>query len=235
MSQAIPSAIAVIPARGGSKGIPGKNLREIGGVPLIGRAVIAAKRAISVSRVFVSTDDRDIAAAAESYGAEIVWRPAELASDTASSEAALLHALQTLEEKQGLTPDLLIFIQCTSPFVTSVDIDGCVGKLIDAGADSAFTAVRTHHFLWRYNGTGEAVEGINHNKAVRLRRQDRQPEFMENGAVYVMKCTEFRNFRHRFFGKTVCHPMESMASIEIDDPADLSLAAAIATTMLGRT
>ena len=108
-------ALALIPARGGSKGIPGKNLQSVGGVPLIGRTVAAAKASTRVGRVVVSTDDDAIATAAKEYGAEVVRRPAAIASDTASSESALLHALDTLEQQSSL-PKQLVFLQCTSPF-----------------------------------------------------------------------------------------------------------------------
>src|SRR5262245_2152884 len=119
-----PSCCAVIPARGGSKGIIGKNLRVVGGKPLIAHTILAARSARCIERVVVSTDDPAIAEASRAFGAEIVWRPSELASDTASSEAALLHALETLAREQQYRPELLAFLQCTSPLTLAEDIDG---------------------------------------------------------------------------------------------------------------
>ena len=112
-------ALALIPARGGSKGIPGKNLQTVGGVPLVCRSIRAALASNGVGRVVVSTDDEAIAAAAETEGAEVIQRPAEIAGDTASSESALLHALDVLE-KQGPLEAEMVFLQCTSPFTLSL-------------------------------------------------------------------------------------------------------------------
>ena len=108
----------MIPARGGSKGIPGKNLQHVGGLSLVARSVRAALASRRVKRVIVSTDDDAIAAEAQAHGAEVVQRPVAIAGDTASSESALLHALDTLEQ-QGPLPAQLVFLQCTSPFTTS--------------------------------------------------------------------------------------------------------------------
>ena len=218
------STLVVIPARGGSKGVPGKNLARVGGVPLVARAVQAAVAA-GVGAVVVSTDDDAIAAVAEAAGARVVRRPAELAGDTASSEAALLHALDEHESLAGAV-DVLVMVQCTSPFVTASEIAECVAA-IGAGADSAFTAAPTHGFLWRRDGSGQAV-GINHDRATRPRRQDRTPEFLETGAVYAMRTDGFRDRRHRFFGRTVLVETDPGRVLEIDEPADLERARALA-------
>ncbi|MET0282774.1 MAG: NTP transferase domain-containing protein, partial [Steroidobacteraceae bacterium] len=128
---------AVIPARGGSKSVPGKNLRRVNGRSLLRRAVEAAKGAKWISRTFVSTDDARIAEAASELGALVVARPTELSSDVASSESALLHALQDASERFGHLPDILVFIQCTSPFLRSADIDGMVTLLQEQRGDCA--------------------------------------------------------------------------------------------------
>ncbi|HWH96886.1 MAG TPA: NTP transferase domain-containing protein, partial [Pseudolysinimonas sp.] len=117
--------VAVIPARGGSKGVPGKNLRRVGGMPLIGRAVAAARAASRVDRVVVSTDDDEIAAVAREWGAEVVDRPAALAGDTASSESALMHTLDTLRSR-GVETGILVFLQATSPFIDPADLDDAI-------------------------------------------------------------------------------------------------------------
>jgi len=214
---------AVIPARGGSKGIPGKNLKRIAGQPLVAWTIQAAKRARHVQRVIVSTDDPAIAQVAREHGAEVVERPAELSNDTASSESALLHALEHLEQAQDYRPELLVFLQCTSPLTEPGDIDGTIELLQEQKADSACSVARFHYFLWRPVADGGA-EGINHDKRVRLRRQDREPEFLETGAVYVMRAAGFRASRHRFFGKTVLYETPAERVCEIDEPIDLQLA-----------
>lgn len=214
---------AIIPARGGSKGVPRKNLQLVGGVPLVGRAVQAARGSQQVQGVFVSTDDPEIASVAREYGAEVIWRPEELASDTASSESALLHALEYLHSEKGMHVDLLVFIQCTSPFVESKDIDAMIAMLAIREADCIFTVTRFHGFVWKADEQVGAV-GVNHDRAVRPRRQEREAEFLENGAVYIMRAAGFTQHKHRFFGKVLMYEMPAERSLEIDDPSDLLLA-----------
>jgi len=212
--------IAIIPARGGSKGIPRKNIRYVAGKPLLVWNVEAARGAESVSRVVVSTDDQEIAAVAAEHGAEVVVRPTELASDQASSEAALLHVLEVLGREESYNPETVVFLQCTSPLTVPQDIDGTVETLLDKKADSAFTASEFHHFLWQEGADG-LVEGVNHDKAERQRRQDRRPQYLETGAVYAMRTEGFLKAKHRFFGKTVLHIVPPERVLEIDEMEDL--------------
>jgi YrbI family 3-deoxy-D-manno-octulosonate 8-phosphate phosphatase len=221
-SQGTIRCYAVIPARGGSKGIVGKNLRVVAGKPLIAHSILAARAAERVDKVLVSTDDPAIAEASQRYGAEVVWRPSELASDTASSESALLHALDSLSAQAGDDPELLAFLQCTSPLTLAEDIDGTIAKLLADQADSALAVARFHYFTWRDSAAGALA--VNHDKSVRPRRQDRSAEFLETGAVYVMRVPGFRQARHRFFGKTVLYEMPAERVCEIDEPLDLELA-----------
>ena len=117
--------VCIIPARGGSKGIPRKNLKKITGHPLIAHSILHAKNANSINYIFVSTDDPEIADVAISYGAEVIQRPMELSGDSDSSESALVHALGVIKER-GLYPDLVVFLQCTSPLRDGNDIDKAV-------------------------------------------------------------------------------------------------------------
>jgi YrbI family 3-deoxy-D-manno-octulosonate 8-phosphate phosphatase len=212
----------VIPARGGSKGIPRKNVQPVGGVPLIARTVGAALGASSIDRVFVTTDDAEIADVARAAGAEVVLRPDDLAGDTASSESAVLHALTAI----GDAPDVVVMLQCTSPFTLPEDVDGTTGLVRTGRADCAFTAAATHGFLWR---TGEGgAQAVNHDAARRPRRQDRVPEFLETGAVYAMATAGFLEHRHRFFGRNELYEVPVERALEIDTPADLALAEALA-------
>jgi YrbI family 3-deoxy-D-manno-octulosonate 8-phosphate phosphatase len=234
MSMYVPDRVvtAVIPARGGSKGIPGKNLARVAGVSLLGRAVQACRLAQRVTRVVVSTDAADIAAEARLHGADVVLRPAELASDTSSSESALLHALDTVEERHGELTDVLLFVQATSPFLTTRDIEGVLTAVLDGGADSAFTASPFHGFVWRGSRDGAAyvaaAHGVNHDSARRPRRQDRPEEFLETGAAYAMRAQGFRDKGHRFFGNVAAVPVDPARTLEIDEPADLDRARALA-------
>ncbi len=128
--------VAIIPARGGSKGIPRKNIVPVAGKPLVAWSIEAARRASTVQRVFVSTDNGEIAEIAKQWGAEIIGRPVELSGDTASSESALIHALDVLKNEQDYMPDILAFLQCTSPLTLPEDIDGTIETLIAEQADS---------------------------------------------------------------------------------------------------
>jgi YrbI family 3-deoxy-D-manno-octulosonate 8-phosphate phosphatase len=221
---------AIIPARGGSKGIPGKNLRRIGGRSLVERAVDACRAARLVDTVYVSTDDANIAAAAEAAGAQVIMRPADLSGDTASSESALLHALEQLI-MIGEEPEILVFVQCTSPFIAPDDLDRGVELILHDHADSVFSAVATFDFLWRPTGGFGLVTGQNHNPAVRLRRQDREPDFRETGAFYVMSTAGFRAAGHRFFGRTAVVHVPEMSAVDVDHLDDLILAGAVAQVM----
>ncbi len=214
--------VAIIPARGGSKGVPGKNLRRVGGVPLVVRAVIAARSSLAIDRVIVTTDDPAIADAARAAGAEIIDRPAAIAGDTASSESALLHALAELEEE----PEVVVFIQATSPFIRPADLDDAVARVESGDEDVVFSAVETFEFLWRLTESGAV--GVNHDHRRRPRRQEREPHFRETGAFYVMRTDGFREASFRFFGRVGVAVVDEATSIEIDTVEELDLANAIA-------
>jgi N-acylneuraminate cytidylyltransferase len=222
MSVAV-KVLAIIPARGGSKGIPGKNIKPLRGKPLVEYSIQAALEASCVNRVVVSTDDDNIAGVAIRAGAEVIKRPVGISGDKAPSEAALLHVLSELEQNENYRPDIVVFLQCTSPLTLAEDIDGTVNLLLNENADSAFSAIRFYHFLWRMDKKN-AAEGINHDKSVRPMRQDREEQFLENGAIYVFRTASFLKNRHRFFGQTVIYEMPQKRCLEIDEPFDFELA-----------
>ncbi|MER5490756.1 acylneuraminate cytidylyltransferase [Streptomyces sp. NPDC002490] len=221
--------LAVVPARGGSKGVPGKNLAQVGGVPLVVRAVEACRAAPHVDDVVVSTDDLAIAGAARRAGAEVVVRPAALAGDTASSEAAVLHALDAHAARHGRSADVVLLVQCTSPFLTGADVDAVAAAVLD-GADTAVTVAPFHGFVWRAGGDRQDGDGtgVNHDKSVRPRRQDRPQDLLETGAAYAMAVPGFRAARHRFFGRTALVRTDPERVLEVDDPHDLARARALA-------
>ncbi|MER6913801.1 acylneuraminate cytidylyltransferase [Streptomyces sp. NPDC000594] len=230
------TVLAVIPARGGSQGVPGKNLAPVGGVPLVARAVRECLAAGPVTDVVVTTDDPGIAAAAREAGALAVIRPAALAGPTATSESAVLHALDTFEELRGTRVDTVLLVQCTSPFLTREDVAGVAAAVAEGGADTAVTVAPFHGFVWRAapgdnggGGTGDTGgTGVNHDPAVRPRRQDRPQDYLETGAAYAMDARGFRTARHRFFGRTALVRTDPARVLEIDDPHDLDRARALA-------
>ena len=202
-----------------------KNLRRVGGIPLVARAIAAAQAAPLIDRVVVSTDDADIAAVSREWGAHVVDRPAELSGDTASSESALVHALDALKA-EGLEVGVLAFLQATSPFIDPLDLGAAVALVSDGRFDSVFSSVETYGFLWRIDESGAAT-GINHDAASRPRRQDREPHFLETGAFYVMDAAGFRAAGHRFFGRVGTVQVAESTAIEIDSLEQLELARAI--------
>lgn len=227
MDEQSPLTVAIIPARGGSKQVPRKNLQRVGGVPLVARAVEAAAAASGIDLVVVSTDDDEIAAVASAAGARVIRRPAALAGDTATSESAILHALDMLEE-DGTLVGIVAFLQATSPFIPSDALAAAVEDVRAERADSVFAAQETYGFLWRAADDGSAI-AINHEAAHRPRRQDREPHHLETGAFYVFRAAGFRASRHRFFGRIRIAPVPEWTAIEIDDADQLRVARVLAT------
>ncbi|MEX0161099.1 MULTISPECIES: cytidylyltransferase domain-containing protein [unclassified Microbacterium] len=229
--------VAIIPARGGSKGVPRKNLRRVGGVSLIERAVRTASETDGIDLVVVSTDDDEIAAVSEAAGARVVRRPADISGDTASSESAILHALDVLEG-EGEPAEVVAFLQATSPFIAQDALSSAVREVRERRADSVFAAHETYGFLWSRRGRGEssaegradagAAVALNHDAAHRPRRQDREPHFLETGAFYVFRADGFREARHRFFGRIRIVEVPEWTAIEIDDEQQLRIARALA-------
>ncbi len=130
---------------------------------------------------------------------------------------------------ENYIPDIILFIQCTSPLTISEDMDGLLQKLIEENADSALSVSKFYHFIWK-NNNGNAI-GINHEKSIRPMRQDRESQFLENGAIYAFKYKGFIENKYRFFGKTVFYEMPQRRNLEIDEPFDFLLAESILTNI----
>ncbi|WP_435299604.1 cytidylyltransferase domain-containing protein [Timonella sp. A28] len=213
--------LVVIPARGGSKGIPDKNLQRVGDHTLIARAVATARATPLVSAVVVSTDSERIAAEARTAGAEIVMRPEHLADDLASSESAVLHALESYRADNNAFPAVTVFLQCTSPFLNATHLNEAIRKVGDNTHDVVFSVTADHGFQWTVTNGKPAAVG--HSPAQRLRRQDRPPHFRETGSFYVFNTQGFLAAQHRFFGSIGFALVDQQDAIEIDTPEDLAL------------
>ncbi len=216
--------VAVVPARGGSKGLPRKNLRTVGGVPLVVRAVDAAREARTVDAVWVSTEDTEIAAVAREAGAEVVERPAALATDTAQGDAVLRHALEHLRGL-GQEPMVAVLLQPTSPLRRAADIDGCVELFHERRAASVFSLCAAEHHPGKAVVLRDGrVEPFTNERDLEARRQDMAEAWRQNGAVYVVGVGEFlaggRLYRRPCFG----YVMDRRDSIDIDDEVDISIA-----------
>lgn len=222
--------VAVIPARGGSKGIPRKNLLPLAGHPLLAWSIFAASQARHVDRVIVSTDDAEIAEMARGYGAEVVMRPAEISGDKAPSEAALVHVLDHLAQ-HDCDPELLVFLQATSPLRRSSDVDGAIERLRAEQADSCFSAC-CEHFTGRWRRTPEgSVEPVNFRPGSRPMRQDYPLEYLENGSIYALRPEILRRTGSRMGGRITVYPMNPVQSLQLDEPEDVGLIEACMTAL----
>lgn len=213
--------LAIIPARGGSKGIPRKNVRSLAGRPLIAWTIEAARQSERVHRVVVSTDDEEIARVSRMWGAEVIDRPAEISGDKATSEAALRHVLDELRRTENYEPDLVVFLQATSPVRRPCDIDRAVDILRKDGADSLFSACPIEGFVWAQKGS--RVRAVNYDPARRPRRQDlKEHPIEENGSLYVFKPSILRKHGNRLGGKIAVLVMDRLDSLQVDEPGDLA-------------
>jgi N-acylneuraminate cytidylyltransferase len=211
--------MVVIPARGGSKGIPRKNVKLLAGKPLVAHSILQAKQTPGITRVIVSTDDPEIAAVSREWGADVVKRPPEISGNTASSESALLHTLDWLLTTEHYEPELVVFLQATSPIREPGDIQRGCETLERDGADSLFSACRVEGFTWRL--AGGAATPVNYDPTRRPLRQDLKEEIWEeNGSFYIFKPWVLRKFNSRLGGRIALHKMERTASFQIDEPGD---------------
>ncbi|MBI4184079.1 MAG: acylneuraminate cytidylyltransferase family protein [Proteobacteria bacterium] len=220
------SVLAVIPARGGSKGFPGKNLAPLAGKPLIAWSIDAARASRHVDRLILSSDDEAIIRAAREWGAEAPFvRPAELASDEAKVEDALLHALDALDRSY----DYLVLLQPTSPLRTPADIDACLALCEGTGAPAAVSVVaapKSPYWMFRLENDSR-MQPLFPWEAVYHRRQGLPPAYALNGAVYAARVEWFRVRRTFFSPETRAQVMPAERSLDIDTPTDLVLAEAL--------
>jgi len=220
-----PEVLVIIPARGGSVGVERKNVRLLAGRPLIEWTITDARRTPSVSRVVVSTDDPEIASVSKVSGAEVIRRPASLAGPAATSESALTHTLETLAAREDYEPDLVVFLQCTSPLRQPGDIENAIQQLLREGADSLFSCCPTHGFVWRREP--DSVAAINYDPTARPRRQDAPEDVVENGSIYIFRPHVLRETGSRLGGTISTYEMRVMDSFQVDEPEDLDLMEAL--------
>jgi N-acylneuraminate cytidylyltransferase len=217
--------LAIIPARGGSKGIPRKNLRLLNDKPLIVYSIEQALNSGVIDRVLVSTDDVEISQVAWGAGAEVIPRPSEISGDKAPSELALLHCLDFLRRTGGVDPDLVVFLQATSPLRRAEDIREAVATLQQQQADSLFSACPLQGFLWRMeDGRPEA---FNYDHHCRPMRQDAPEDLVENGSIYVFKPWVLRHYQNRLGGKIAVYRMRGLHYFQIDDDGDFEILEAL--------
>lgn len=214
--------VALILARGGSKGIPKKNIIDFCGKPLIAWTIEQAKRSKEISSVWVSSDDLKILKIAEKFGAKPIIRPSPLASDTASSATGFLHALDKMEESTEPV-DIVIALQATSPVRETSDIDLGLKIFREQECDSMFSSTKFgDSYVWEKDQNGK-LRSINYDYKNRKRRQDVTEQFLENGSFYIFKPKILRKNNNFLGGKLGTVTMEFWKSFEIDDYDDLKM------------
>ena len=216
------ATLAVVPARGGSKGVPRKNLRLLGGLPLIVHTLRAARAARRLDRVVVSTEDDEIAEVARAEGIEVIRRPLALATDHVQNTDVVRHALQ----QAGAAFERVVLLQPTSPLRAAADIDACLDLLDMPGTGSAMTVTPVEHHpakVLALDAAGLATPFTNWRE-MEARRQDLPALYRQNGAVYALAASDF--LREGRFLLTPCrvHVMAQDASVDIDSETDLLVA-----------
>jgi len=218
--------IAVIPARGGSKGVPHKNIKLLAGKPLIGHTIEAALKSTFLDRVIVSTDGEEVAKLARELGAEVPFmRPKYLATDTATTVSVLQHVVNYLENDENYYPNIIVTLQPTSPFRTTEDIDNCINKMLNSRSDSIVSLVEVEqHPYWMKCLNGDKVCPFISTEREYSRRQDLPLVYILNGAVYVTRRDVLMNENMIMGHDTRAVVMDKNKSIDIDTLNDFLLA-----------
>jgi len=226
----------LITARGGSKSVPGKNLRKIGGMSLVGFKAIAARKSKYCTRLMISTDSPEIQEEARRYGVDVPFtRPAELATDTAPSADVIMHAIVWLEEVAGERYDAIMLLEPSSPFARYVDLDNAVGMMIQKDANLV-VGVREVEVSSALTGPldqqgriTQIIDQIERRSA--LGRQDAPREYTMNGALYLFRWGFFKKYRalYKDREKSYGYVMDRYYSVEVDNMIDLQWAEFLAS------
>ncbi len=211
----------IIPARGGSKSIKNKNLHIVNKKPLLQWTLEESKKVKSAEKIIVSTDDKNIKEFAKEFCVDVVDRPKKISNDNSSSESAILHTLKYYNEK-NINPEIIIFLQCTSPLISFCDIEKGIKYLNENRLDSTFACTSFDGFIWKKNN--KQFIGINHDHSKRLMRQKRSTEYLEAGSIYIMRTKSFLKDKYRFCGK--CEPflIDKKKVLDINDYQDADIA-----------
>lgn len=221
------SVLTIIPARGESKRLPGKNTKELYGKPLIGWSIKEAVSCVDIDRIVVSTDDEDIAEVAKKYGVEIPFmRPADLANDTASTVDVIFHTIEWLRKHQDYQAEYILLLQPTSPLRTVADIENAIQMLKDKDALAVVSVCETDHHPWWSNTLPENgnMKNFIRPDILNKRRQDLPVFYRLNGAIYLAE-TDYLHECNGFFGPdTFAYKMPKSRSVDIDSDLDFKLA-----------
>lgn len=223
--------VAIIPARGGSKGIPDKNIKDFCGKPLVAWSILQCLATPEIDEVYVSSDSEKILDVAAEFGAKKIKRPDELSGDKASSESAIVHALETIDPSQI---EIAMMLQATSPLRKKDDLGRAVRQILDEKLDSSFSGAVLDDFLIWEKQTDGTLKSFNYDYKNRGRRQDRKPQYVENGSVYLFRPEIMLDANNRIGGKVGICLMDFWQSFELDSPEDWPLLEVMFQHYLGK-
>jgi len=218
--QPIPDILAIIPARGGSRGLPRKNLLAVAGIPLVARAILAARACPHIRRCLVTTDDPDIGAIGVEYGAHVIERPADLANDLATTQAVVRHALST-----SLAAEYFVLLQPTSPFRTGAHVTACIEAFFQSDAESAISVTEAKESPFKaFVEQDGALQPLFSVENLHGPRQTLPRVLNQNGAIYLTSAEAFLRTDRFFIPPVMPFPMDAESSLDIDTALDYRIA-----------
>ena len=221
--------LAIIPARGGSKGIPNKNIKLFNGKPLIQWTIESALKSKSIDQVVVSTDSSKILNLSDKLGADTILRPKNISGDKSTTESAVKHCIKKFKNNY----ETIILLSPTSPLRKNKDIDNAIRFFKLKKIDSCFSGSKLTDFLiWNYDKTLKKFKSINYDYKNRGSRQNRKPGYVENGSIYIFKKNMIINNNNRIGNKMDIFIMNFWQSFEIDEKEDWKLLETIHKTYI---
>jgi CMP-N-acetylneuraminic acid synthetase len=216
------NVIAVIPARGGSKGLLRKNIRQLNGKPLICYAIDEAMKSKFIDRIIVTTDDSEIAEISKKAGAEVIIRPLALAQDESPVIDAIFHALENMN---GGKPDIIVLLQATSPLREVKDIDDAIQLFRSEPCDSLMSVCQAEHSpYWYFNIKNGLLAPLFDERFLNIHRQELPPAYRPNGAIYIISPETLRKHKSFYCNRTLAYVMKAKSSIDIDEEIDFQIA-----------
>lgn len=219
-----PKIVAIIPARGGSKGIPKKNIKPLLGKPLIAWTIWQARKSEYLDKIIVSTENDEIAEVSRDWSAEIIKRPKELAKDESPTIDAVFHLLEVLRT-ENYNPNIVVLLQPTSPLRTAKDIDNAIDLFLNSDCESVVSVCEAKHPpYWSFKIDGGYLKHLFGNEYLKMRRQDLPKTYMPNGAIYISTPQMLYKYKSSYCEKTIPYVMPAERSIDIDTEIDFMLA-----------
>jgi len=216
--------LAIIPARGGSKTIPRKNIKLLNGKPLIYYTIKESIKSKYLGRIIVSTEDKEISEISKKYGAEVIERPEELAKDETPTIDVIFHVLQVIKA-ENFEPEAVVLLQPTSPLRNAQDIDNAIELFLKNDCESVVSVCEVEHSLyWSFEIENRYLKPIFGGKYLNMRRQDLPKVYTPNGAIYVSTPEILRKYKSFYCSKTIPYIMPPERSVDIDNEIDFMLA-----------